>query len=196
MWLIADHSKTTPSEPPRAAPQPLRRRVIGLLMSTQMTVRDTTGTLLLGLCKSSCTARRALAPRILMCGAHVRISSGALTLDVAARLVKHVGYGPAAGYLVQMGLLSGSGNAAALAATTDGNDSEGEGEPLEPPPLLGGDGQLPRGHDMTDQEKEEEAERVLGLFAQLERTGVVRVVTPETLASADAAATSSEDDDG
>lgn len=92
----------------------------------------------------------------------------------AARLIRHVGYGNAAGYLSQVNGALPIGGAAPAPTTDGGEDSEGEDAPLDAPPELGSASARP-GHGMTEEEKEAEAERLLELFDRLARTGVVRV---------------------
>ncbi|CAG8573446.1 9676_t:CDS:2 [Ambispora gerdemannii] len=84
--------------------------------------------------------------------------------------IHHVGYGNAAGFLMKRNIL--------IPPTSSSNLSSKTGEAINPitgqyyqenPPSL---------TDMTDEEKEREAERLFVLFERLKKTGVMSVVNP------------------
>ncbi|KAJ3373838.1 hypothetical protein GGF31_008723 [Allomyces arbusculus] len=95
----------------------------------------------------------------------------------ASKLVAYTGFGPAAGFLVNRGLLSGdmlkaaAASAAGTAAAADVN------------PITGTKDQAPGPDDwdkMTDEEKEAEAERLFVAFERLNKLGVIKAVDPTT----------------
>ena len=93
----------------------------------------------------------------------------------AATFVRNVGYGFAAGYLMTHNLpLPGNatGDPGEKVTTIDGqeiNPITGQRRDMEP------EDPLP---EMTDEEKEQEAERLFVLFERLKATGVMNVVNP------------------
>ena len=117
----------------------------------------------------------------LMTSAHSTVSKTTtdflfvLCKENASRFVKHTGYGNAAGLLMQRGLLGGdiTYDAAAAGYSSDSDDGLGP----EQDPVTGGPPRPPTLDDMTEEEKEAEAEKLVHLFEQLERTGVVKVMT-------------------
>ncbi|KAL2912437.1 hypothetical protein HK105_208081 [Polyrhizophydium stewartii] len=89
--------------------------------------------------------------------------------DNVGELVTYVGYGNAAGFLMNRGIMAPPGGADADASTGPSiNPITGEFVRDEPrvDPFEG----------MTDEEKEREAERLFVLFDRLQKTGVVKVV--------------------
>ncbi|KAJ3014419.1 hypothetical protein HKX48_005175 [Thoreauomyces humboldtii] len=99
----------------------------------------------------------------------------------ADNLVAYTGYGHAAGYLYAKGLLAPS------ASMPSAPSSSASGARVLPPidPITGEHEREPRAGDpddrwdgMTEDEKEEEAGRLMDLFDKLNRTGVIRAVVP------------------
>ena len=94
----------------------------------------------------------------------------------AATFIRNVGYGYAAGYLMthKIPLPAGSrdGDVGARMTNVDGQDINpitGQRRDMEPPDP---------GLEMTDEEKEREAERLFVLFERLKATGVMNVANP------------------
>jgi len=93
----------------------------------------------------------------------------------AATLIRNVGYGYAAGYLMTHNLPvpeNASGDLGERVTTIDGqeiNPITGQRRDMEPANPL---------PEMTDEEKEREAERLFVLFERLKATGVMNVVNP------------------
>lgn len=93
----------------------------------------------------------------------------------AATFIRNVGYGFAAGYLMTHNLPVPSyatGDPGERVTTVDGqeiNPVTGQRRDMEP------ESPLP---DMTDEEKEREAEKLFVLFERLKATGVINVVNP------------------
>lgn len=101
---------------------------------------------------------------------NVLLSLRILTLFVASTLASYVGYGNVAGFLFQKGIMGAPGAPA----------TSGVGAPVETPegipinPITGiaqKDG--PSEPDMSDEEKEREAEKLFVLFDRLERLGAI-----------------------
>lgn len=93
----------------------------------------------------------------------------------AATFVRNVGYGFAAGYLMTHNMPvpeRANGDSGESMATVDGqeiNPITGQRRDMEPQDPL---------PEMTDEEKEREAERLFVLFERLKATGVMNVVNP------------------
>lgn len=88
--------------------------------------------------------------------------------------IRNVSYGYAAGYLMshQIGIPQAAGDAGFQATTVNGqeiNPITGQRRDMEP---------TQDEQEMTDEEKEREAERLFVLFERLKATGVVNVVNP------------------
>ncbi|KAL9102738.1 MAG: hypothetical protein Q9163_002135 [Psora crenata] len=103
-----------------------------------------------------------------------------------ATFVRNVGYGYAAGYLmthdipVPSSLNASDGDAGDKITSVDGqeiNPITGQRRDMEPPDP---------GLDMTDEEKEREAERLFVLFERLKATGVINVTNPVEQAAREA----------
>lgn len=101
----------------------------------------------------------------------------ALVGSKPARLVYHFGYGRIAGYLYMSGINLQKDR---LEVTADSSDEEDlrslKGSELD---LISGDfkdSNDSRLLDMTEEEKEAEAEKLMGLLKKLEATGVVKVI--------------------
>jgi hypothetical protein len=85
---------------------------------------------------------------------------------LAATLCVHVGYGNVAGFLFQKGILS------APAASTHAPDlTTPSGQQINP--ITGIVDEITEPPDMTDEEKEQEAEKLFVLFDRLEKTGAI-----------------------
>lgn len=102
----------------------------------------------------------------------------------AKTMVNEIGYGPCAGFLVSKGLVGAFPESERTAGVAGAggrsiNPISGQYEPTE----------AETAHDpinnMTQEEKEAEAERLFGLFDRLNRTGVVKVQHPVRDASED-----------
>ncbi|KNE65176.1 hypothetical protein AMAG_10829 [Allomyces macrogynus ATCC 38327] len=100
-----------------------------------------------------------------------------VALPLSSFSFSNTGFGPAAGFLVNRGLLSGdmlkaaAASAAGTAAASDVN------------PITGTKDQSPGPDDwdrMTDEEKEAEAERLFVAFERLNKLGVIKAVDPTT----------------
>ena len=97
----------------------------------------------------------------------------AIVKDSPARLVHHIGYGNAAGYLYMKGIRKDqlqTNSSEDPRLSSDDQDIKQNGvkelaqaEPHESP-------------HMTEEEKEAEAVRLLDLFERLEKTGIVKVM--------------------
>ncbi|KAG9285153.1 hypothetical protein G9A89_004368 [Geosiphon pyriformis] len=88
----------------------------------------------------------------------------------AQLLIYHVGYGNAAGYLMKKNILippKSVGNSRVCSGQVI-NPITGQYYHEEPPPLA----------DMTEEEKEREAEKLFVLFERLNKTGVISVLNP------------------
>ena len=102
-----------------------------------------------------------------------------LCKENVSRFTKHTGYGNAAGLLLQRGLLgaAASNRSGGDYSTDEGSDTEDYLE-SSVDPVTGG----PVKHvgpnpldSMTEEEKEAEAEKLVNLFDQLNKTGVIQV---------------------
>lgn len=97
----------------------------------------------------------------------------------ANKFVKNVGYGFAAGFLMNHNIQIPSSAAEASSLSGDGDASTGaEVNPITGQRLSAEERDGPKGDDMTEEEKEREAERLFVLFERLKATGVVDVQNP------------------
>lgn len=108
-----------------------------------------------------------------------------LCKDNVYRLLYHIGYGNAAGFLFNFGLL---GQYQVDLAAFHNVEKLPEGASSDEEtifqsqldginPITGQATTGPQGSDMTEDEKEAEATRLMGLFKRLEDTGVMKVIT-------------------
>ncbi|KXS22102.1 hypothetical protein M427DRAFT_141717 [Gonapodya prolifera JEL478] len=96
-------------------------------------------------------------------------------------LVDRIGYGSAAGFLFQRGLLQESMGGIGGSKTPMSISAENDVElPYSLNPITGQveNGKSKENDDMTEEEKEEEAEKLFVLFDRLRKTGVVTVGLP------------------
>jgi len=105
-----------------------------------------------------------------------------LCKESASRLVKHTGYGNAAGLLLSRGLLGGGKSEGEDEYSTDSDTSDTEEyEHSEPhiDPVTGGPSKegvgSPLDH-MTEEEKEAEAEKLHELLEKLDQHGIIKVL--------------------
>lgn len=97
------------------------------------------------------------------------------------RLIKYTGYGNAAGLLASRGLMGGVQAQSSGDYSSDDDDSETEEYAMDKAqidPMIGAipkdDGKPNPLDEMTEQEKEEEAEKLAGLIQDLNRKGLIR----------------------
>ncbi|CAG8529841.1 1463_t:CDS:2 [Ambispora leptoticha] len=88
----------------------------------------------------------------------------------AQLLIHHVGYGNAAGFLMKRNIL--------IPPTSSSNLSDETGKAINPITGQYYQENAPSLADMTDEEKEREAEKLFVLFERLKKTGVMSVVNP------------------
>jgi hypothetical protein len=110
----------------------------------------------------------------------VVMSTGDLVMELVQRsiprLLFHVGYGHAAGYLYMKDVRVGEDNETENLWSSDEEDLKNEGRNAidlieENKFEISSDSQ-----EMNEQEKEEEAERLIELLNRLERSGIVRII--------------------
>ncbi|KAI8367183.1 guanine nucleotide exchange factor [Choanephora cucurbitarum] len=90
--------------------------------------------------------------------------------SIAGQLVQQVGYGNAAGYLVNKGIPMDLPQGQAEDDSQDINPITGQ--------YTASESKGPDLSDMTDEEKEREAERLFVLFERLKKTGIIDVENP------------------
>jgi len=93
------------------------------------------------------------------------------TLNIANLFIRHVGYGNAAGFLMSKNILIPPSSASS--SNTTHSD-----KPINPITGQYYDDEFPSLSNMTDEEKEREAEKLFILFERLKKTGVMDVVNP------------------
>lgn len=93
---------------------------------------------------------------------------------IANLLIYHVGYGNAAGFLVNRGIPIDP----STASTSDSGSGTFTSRAFDPITGRYTEDTGPALADMTDEEKEREAERLFVLFERLNRTGVVTAENP------------------
>ncbi|KAJ3153081.1 hypothetical protein HDU86_005379 [Geranomyces michiganensis] len=105
--------------------------------------------------------------------------------ESAEKLVAYTGFGHAAGFLHAKGMManpsgSGGGGGSAEAFGSSFHPAENDGGPALDPITGEHDrrGSRSEWDGMTDEEKEEEAEKLLVLFDKLNKTGVIKVQMP------------------
>jgi len=102
------------------------------------------------------------------------------------KLVSNIGYGYAAGFLSTRGIeIPASAVATTAESGTENGGDVGSGARIEINPVTGQRRdmeEVDQGPEMTDDEKEREAERLFVLFERLRATGVVDVENPVTKA--------------
>jgi hypothetical protein len=87
-------------------------------------------------------------------------------------MVGYFGYGNVAGFLFEKGVMGSFNNENhSKADALSIHPITGEHQKMEANPL----------NEMTDAEKEEESERLFVLFEKLNRTGVIKAMTPDML---------------
>lgn len=155
-WLLPeDLDRTSPLE----ARADLLGRCLRLLASIHNArLKDAIGEMLYAICESDRTSDNHIC-------LDTADTSGKLT---ASTLASYVGYGNVAGFLFNKGVMSAppaSGAAGAPATTADG-------VPINP---ITGVAQKPAPSEpeMSDEEKEREAEKLFVLFDRLERSGAI-----------------------
>ena len=122
----------------------------------------------------------------LMTSSHTTLSSTVadflfvLCKENAGRLVKHTGYGNAAGLLLQRGLLSGGSATPSGDYSSESSDSDTEEYRESSVNVMTGGPEARDQADpfagMTEEQKEAEAEKLGELFQKLEDTGVMKVM--------------------
>lgn len=90
-------------------------------------------------------------------------------MGIAGKFTEKVGYGNAAGFLVNKGIPFDQ-------PTSDHNDGNENINPITGQYVS--EEKLPDLKDMTDEEKEREAERLFVLFERLKKTGIIDVENP------------------
>lgn len=97
----------------------------------------------------------------------------------ASKFVKNIGYGFASGFLMSHNIEIPS-NAMEASSISSGEDAEAGADvnPVTGQRYSAEDREAPRGEEMTEEEKEREAERLFVLFERLKATGVVDVRNP------------------
>ncbi|KAJ3108969.1 hypothetical protein HDU97_009702 [Phlyctochytrium planicorne] len=88
----------------------------------------------------------------------------------ASRLISYVGYGNAAGFLFQKGLLSG-GVESQNANPPPSNINPITGE------VLTGDNRNEEWEKLTEEEKDRETDKLIEMFEKLEKTGIIKIGT-------------------
>ncbi|KAI0693485.1 guanine nucleotide exchange factor [Cytidiella melzeri] len=106
--------------------------------------------------------------------AHTKISVGEMLYAIcdsdAAALAAYVGYGNVAGFLFQKGIMGAPG--APSSSSVGAPSATADGVPINP--ITGvAQTQQPLGPEMSDEEKEREAEKLFVLFDRLERMGAI-----------------------
>ena len=97
----------------------------------------------------------------------------------ANKFVKNIGYGFAAGFLMNHNMEIPSSAAEASSVSSDGDASSGADiNPITGQKWSAEDKEEPNQDEMTQEEKEKEAERLFVLFERLRATGVVDVKNP------------------
>ena len=94
-------------------------------------------------------------------------------MDVTASiLASQVGYGNVAGFLFSKGVMSPPPQSSTSSSATYGPSTSSTGAPINP---ITGIAQQPAAMpDMTDEEKEREAEKLFVLFDRLEKSGAIQ----------------------
>ena len=164
------------------APSPVRQSLQSLLLPAPSSRSQPLGT---DASLPSRLLRLTLSPLTPMLRENIASLLYELSDEDPEKLVSNIGYGYAAGFLSTRGI---EVPASAMATTADagaGNGGVESGSRVDINPVTGQrrDMEEPdEGPEMTDEEKEREAERLFVLFERLRATGVVDVENPVTKA--------------
>lgn len=114
---------------------------------------------------------------------HLRVNISELLFELsdkdASKFVKNIGYGFASGFLMNNNIEIPSSAAEASSIASDGSTEPGaEYNPITGQRFSEEEKDAPKEPEMTEEEKEREAERLFVLFERLKATGVVDVKNP------------------
>lgn len=147
----------------------LKARLVTLMRANDINLGKASGRLLLMLCKDNCMG----------------FSLSGFNFSLVYRMVYHIGYGNAAGFMFNSGALGqyqqDSADFHAQKELKEGASSDEEeifnSQEAGFNPITGmAEEGIPAGADMTEEEKEQEKQRLLELFEKLEKTGVMKVM--------------------